>query len=518
MLVLRGDVQFFTVDGTVADGTNLAYKLTLLSTAGETYLLKGYKEIDSSVAFSIPGTWKATKTLHTTITRIDGSMVGRGVLHVSWRNFESEVESFGTTTSGSLLQKVIPSLRFLSYFARNVLSFFLAPLSRLDYPDPAHTGYLLKAAPAQVVTLTARDGVQTPLKVWVPPRHSAQSNGVKTKKLPLLLIPGASVDDGIYSLPTIPENTVDYFTSHGYTVYIPTPRFGRIPAAHLGNTAYDARLDVEAAMKYVHDRHPGKMLVHDRHPGKMLVVCHCVGAIATSMGLLDGTLPAEWIQGLVASQVFFKQHFGRVNAIKARTPLLANVYRFLAGPWFPMVSMPKGPSLVQFLIDQVLRLYPVGPTAELCTSTVCHRCSLIFGRLWNHDNLTHATHAHLVNFFGGIHMDMLTNLMRTGTAGHDLDNAGNNLLTDTNVARLQGIPMMFLSGGDNVVFDPISTSMCYDFMRERFGTALYRRVVVGGYGHLDTWMGKRSRYDVYPKVRENLEWFESLEGQTPGTV
>jgi hypothetical protein len=179
--------------------------------------------------------------------------------------------------------------------------------------------------------------------------------------------------------------------------------------------------------------------------------------------------------------------------------------------------MTSGPSVLQFLLDQLLRFYPVGPTAELCTSTVCHRCSLVFGRLWSHANLSHATHAHLINFFGGIHMNTLSHLTHTGTAGHSLDNAGRDLVTDANVTRLQGIPILFISGGDNIVFTPLSTSMCYEDLCERFGTALYKHVVVGGCGHLDTWMGERSRYDVYPVVREHVEWCEGLVGDMVAT-
>jgi hypothetical protein len=176
-----------------------------------------------------------------------------------------------------------------------------------------------------------------------------------------------------------------------------------------------------------------------------------------------------------------------------------------------MTSTPTGTSLFQLLLDQALRFYPVGPNAERCASTVCHRCSLVFGRLWNHANLTHATHAHLINFFGGVHMDLLAHLGRTGTAHHALDDAGRDLVTDANLSRLQGVPILFVSGGDNVVFDPISTSMSYDALREKFGTDLYQRVVIGGYGHLDTWMGKRSRDDVYPVVMGHVEWCEGRQ-------
>ena len=113
MLILRGEVQFFTVDEAVSDATELAYKLTLLSTDGEAYLFNGYKKVDSSMAFSVSKAWKATTTLYTTITRVDGSMVGRGMPYSSWRNFESEMKTFGPTSSGSLLKKVLPSFGFL---------------------------------------------------------------------------------------------------------------------------------------------------------------------------------------------------------------------------------------------------------------------------------------------------------------------------------------------------------------------------------------------------------------------
>ena len=74
-----------------------------------------------------------------------------------------------------------------------------------------------------------------------------------------------------------------------------------------------------------------------------------------------------------------------------------------------------------------------------------------------------------------------------------------------NLDRLQGLKIQFLSGGANVVFDPWSTSESYDMFREKFGTDDYERVVVDGYGHLDTWMGRNSCEDVYPRVRGHLE-------------
>jgi hypothetical protein len=102
-------------------------------------------------------------------------------------------------------------------------------------------------------------------------------------------------------------------------------------------------------------------------------------------------------------------------------------------------------------------------------------------------------------------MDNLSHLMRMGRANHALDNAGNNLVTEANIARLQGLPILFFSGEDNAVFSPVSTTMVYDDLRERFGTTLYKRVVFNGYGHLDTWMSDRSRHDVFPVVQQHIQ-------------
>lgn len=309
LLILRGEVQFFIDDERISDGENLAYRLTLLSTDNQKYLLNGYKKLDSSMTFSVSKTWKATTTLYTTITRLDGATVGRGILNISWRNFKSELESFGPTSTmkidaASDLKKFRGIPKFLNFFASKAANLFFSPFRKLSYPDSTRDGYYDKQPPSSIITLTADDGVQTVMKVW---SAQAGSNSSGEDKMPILLIPGASVDDQIFSLPTIPVNTVEYFTSRGHVCYVPTIRFGMSPYANRGYTAYDARQDVVAAMRYVREEHNGR---------KFYVICHCVGAIATSMALLDGSLPSEWIQGMTVSQAFFKLQFGTVNSLK----------------------------------------------------------------------------------------------------------------------------------------------------------------------------------------------------------
>ncbi|KAK7452183.1 hypothetical protein VKT23_012286 [Stygiomarasmius scandens] len=503
LLVLRGQVQFFTPDISVSDAEQLVYKLTLLSTDGQTYLLNGYKTVDSDIAFSISDTWKATTTLSVTITKPDedGRVVGRGRLYISWRNFESELKSFG----GSGLA---PQASFIRNFARNTVDFFVGPFRKMEFaaapgdsflvpPGSDGTagtriGYLKKPEPLKTVVLKARDGVETTIRVWAP--VSAEGKN----KIPVLMVPGASVDHQIFAMPTIQVNCVDYFTALGHTVYVVTPRFGITSTVKMSSTPADAALDVLAAMEFLRNEEGGR---------KFYAIVHCQGAVATSVGMLNGSIPVNWMAGMSVSQVFFRHKFGKVNQITGGTTVLPKVYRAIAGPWYPVVT-PKH-SVFQSLVDQILRFYPVGPKEEICNSPVCHRLSLVFGRLWRHENLNKVTHSQMENFMTGTHMDFITNLLLMGQKERVLDAQGKDtLLNDENLGRFEGLPILLFSGGSNVVYDPETTSMCYDDLRKRFPgqEQLYRRSVIEGYGHLDNWMGKDAFKDVYPVLSEHLEW------------
>jgi hypothetical protein len=312
LMIRDGQVQLFTVDEKVSDGTNLVYELTLLSTKGEIYLLRGYKTVDSSMAFSVSQTWKATTTLYTTITRPEGSIVGKGILQISWRNFVDELQSFSPTDRrNGKFSRIAAPLKFIGSFAQNTAQYFFSPLRTLQYPDKTNSGYLRKPGPKAVVELEADDGVKSVIKIWAPTPDATK------RSMAILFIPGASVDDQVFALPTIERNAVDHFTALGYTCYVPTLRFGMIPAATHGYTAYDARLDVKAAMQYVRKQENGR---------KFYVVCHCLGSIATGIALLTGAVEAEWLTGMTCSQVFTNLRFGHINQIKSTTQALVKVY------------------------------------------------------------------------------------------------------------------------------------------------------------------------------------------------
>ncbi|KAH7120954.1 hypothetical protein B0J11DRAFT_589799 [Dendryphion nanum] len=492
LLITSGKIKFFVPDENTSDATKLVYDLLLLSTSGETFHFEGFKYIDSEIAFSPSKTWKATTTLFSTLSRSDGSLVGKGIIHISFTDFWHELQSlYPLPSDGS--KGIQHLLHFIHFFSLNIFHYFLGPLRSLEYGRNTQAGYFNKQVPTSVPILSD-DGVEIIMKTW------ESASDVPKRETPILLIPGVAVDDQIFSLPTIPVNTIDYFTSRGYRCYVPLMRFNVPALAQDGWTSYDTRWDVKAAMEYVRMKEDGK---------KLYLVCHCLGSISTAMALLTGIVSADWIEGMTISQVFCNLRFSADNGVKASTTLLSRLYRTLAGDWFSCNSAPTA-SLLQAFLDQILRFYPVGASREICASTSCHRCTLVFGRCWSHKNLNRATHTHLDKVFNGIDMRFLSHLMRMGAdSTHHVRANESNFVDlveqDENIQRLRGLRMLFVSGGENVVWDPASTNESYALMRDTFGDGSFERFVVDGYGHLDTWMGKESFKDVYPKVHEHIE-------------
>jgi hypothetical protein len=202
-----------------------------------------------------------------------------------------------------------------------------------------------------------------------------------------------------------------------------------------------------------------------------------------------------------------------VNMLKAKLkPSMATVYDEVVGSWYDCVS-GKEDTVFQGVLNQALRGYPVGAMKEICNSVVCHRSELVFGRyatsstidfrLWTHANFNEATHLKLGSFLGGVSMNCLNHLMFMGREGYVVDNTFQSLLTPKNIRRLENIPILFLHGSDNAVYNPESTMKDYDLLRERFGGDNYERVEYAGKGHLDFWMGKASFGDVYPRVEQH---------------
>jgi hypothetical protein len=497
--VIGGDIEFFAQAKENTESKVMTYNLQLQAVEGAQYHLQGHKLIDSRISFSPSKIWAATTTLNVIVFRKGGSKVGAGRLRISWQNFRSQLRTFCLTEDFSV-DFLWALWAFLVFFVYQVSLLFSLPFAPAQRPRPSTrvVNDSWEKLP-QFYTVTACDGVRTRLEVYDPlPRPANGYKSSKNKAPPMLFLPGVTgvgADYTLYGLPFLQCNMIDYFTALGHRCYVLTPRWGCETAIAENCTVYDCRQDIAAALD----------CICNRELEKPYVVAHCQGSVALAMALLDGTISGSQILGVTANSVFMNEVFAYWNSLKGRTTLLIQLYEILAGKFFPIDTSVQGDKF-QWILDNLLRFYPVSDRRELCTSTACHRTSFGFGLLWNHANLDLETHKNIHRFFTGAPTKLLKHVVRGGTHGSCLNNELQPLMTPGNLERLQGVPILFVSGTENQVFDPESTLKDYELLRRRFGEEYYRRFLVDGYGHLDPIIGKNAAEDVFWKVHEHVKW------------
>ncbi|KAJ6007019.1 hypothetical protein N7522_005370 [Penicillium canescens] len=486
--IVQGIVNIFTGEGD-AEST-ISYHMKLLSIEGPEYYLEGHKLLSPTMAFSVRKTWEATTALNINITRLDGTQLGAGALHISLPEFQRQMRAFRTTSIN--ISSLLALLAFLFSFVYHVSLFFFMPFVPVRFPRISPVDQINKNPnPPLICKLKAHDDVPVLLEVYDPLLQQRSHEPRHANLPPVLLLPGITgigAMHNLYALPFLHCNMIDYFTQRGHRCYTLTPRWGCDPIVAQEATIFDCRLDVAAAIKYI----------RDKEPQKPYVIAHCQGSVALCMGLLDGTIASCDLLGMTANSVFMNQVFGYWNSLKGKTTLLIRLYEFLAAM--------AGSVLFQRLLDILLRFYPVGHPRDLCTSIACHRTSFAFGLLWNHDNLCAALHDNIHQFFAGTHTKLMKHVVNMGTKGICMDNDLRSLLTEENLQRLEGLPILFISGTDNRVFDPKSTLKDYGLLRRRFGERPYRRFLAEGYGHLDPIVGKSAAEDVYWRIFAHLKW------------
>ncbi|KAL4947802.1 hypothetical protein BDW69DRAFT_177696 [Aspergillus filifer] len=506
MRVIKGKLDFFVYGEDSVEGKMLTYSLPLETVEGRRLMLNGVKIIDSSLAFSVSGIWKAMTTVIIDVTD-SGQCIAGGVLHIPLSSLQRQIRTFQTTAESTL--SALPALfLFLLYFLYQLAIVLFHPLIPRLFARRSVETCFEAIEPSHSQILITADGVEIKVDIYTP----MEEGDVPTKS-PVLFLPGITgtkVEHSLYTLPYQKTNMAQYFTSRGHKCYVLTPRWSHQDHVAKECTVFDSRFDVAAALAYV--------AANESQNPKPYIVAHCQGSVSLAMALLTGTVKPAQILGITANSVFMNQVFPYWNAIKASSPALIRLYEFLDGPYFPTSFIGKKKDVFQHILDRLVALYPV-PSRDRCTSSACHRTSFAFGLLWNHENLDRSIHDNIDRFFSGTYTKSLEHITRMGRKGMCLDNDLNGLLTEKNLQRLRGVPIMFISGSDNEVFLPEGTLKDYELLRRRFGEGMYRRFVPEGYGHLDTIVGKSADEDVWWKTEAHLEWcsqHESGYGVTNG--
>ena len=472
-------------------GTNIrrmVYLLPMHSADGEAWFLTGFKAIRDDPG---PDLWTDTTTLYTTVHEgLDesGRVVGRGILHIQPQDFIRQLKTIRTPNANGI-ERAFALARFGRFFAGELWDVFspLAPITTAPCwpgdsqqpPLPPRTKRPLRAPTPTIHGFATDDSTKLRLS-----RYYAGTNG------PVMLVHGLGVSSEIFSTDTIDTNLVEYLCAHGYDVWNLDFRASiLLPSA---NAQFDgdviAKQDLPAAVAEVR-RISGAESIQ--------AVVHCFGATTWFMAMLSGM---QGVHSFVSSQIA-TNYVGSLETRLKTGLYLPDVLQTLGVDSLTAYA-GEHPVWQEQLLEKALHLYPL-PFDEWCDSSICRRIAFMYAPLYEHRNLTAATHAALHELFGTANLQCLDHIAQIGRKGHLIACDGTELYMPY-LERLK-LPIAFIHGAQNRCFSPASTQQTYDTLRGRFGENLYSRTLIDGYGHIDCIFGKRADQDVFPHIVRHLD-------------
>jgi pimeloyl-ACP methyl ester carboxylesterase len=292
-----------------------------------------------------------------------------------------------------------------------------------------------------------------------------------TDRQPVVLIPGVGTGTGYY-LPPGQTGLPQTLIMAGYDVWLLDWR------AH-ANTPWTIE---DVAAEDIPDAISQVAAVTHR-PVK--VVAHCIGAIATMRAAVEGHLPA--VTTLITNAVSLHPLIPRASYVRMRAlvPLSWSYPTFLNPQW------GKGtPGFWPTLFRLSARYGLSG-----CGDPTCRLIRWLYGEVWDHKNLTDATHHWLLSQFHQVPVSFYQHLSGCIREGHmDLPEH----------ARTEA-RCVFLAGETNRCFVPRSQILSYLWMQEHSERQDHRLYVKKGYGHLDMFVGEYAERDIFPTIVKELE-------------
>jgi cholesterol oxidase len=482
-----GTFRLFADDPNRLDVQEMRYRLPLVDQQGNRWLLLGDKTLNDSSPFQA---WHETTTLAVTLYQGDddsGAPIAHGTMHLDALDFAHQLRTIEVIGAKSTTERLRTIAKFGRVFAKEMFERYgsvVAPDSVFDPDKPPRKRRALRAPVREIYDLPTEDDHTLRLT-----RFNGGSYG------PVLLVHGLGVSSEIFSTDLIDTNLVEYLTGHGYDVWLLDLRVSiALRTADEQSTADEiARYDHPAAVDFVLNKTGAQSLQE---------VVHCFGSNTFIMSMLGGWIDPAKVRSVVCSQV----------AAHLKTGLLA---RFEGGVHLPGMLHALGvDSLSAYvdadadwksrLFDDMLRLEYV-PPGQHCRSAVCHRVTFVYGLLYQHEELSVPLHDNLHELFGVANMSSLEHLAAMVRKGHlvDADSKSVYIEPGSNLARLK-LPIRFISGADNRCYLPESTERTRQMLAEANGSDLYDRVVIDGYGHLDSIFGAHAVADVYPRILEHL--------------
>jgi cholesterol oxidase len=483
LIVTDGIFNLFVVNLDEVETRNMRYRMTLVSEDGKTWYFDGFKVVHENSILKI---WHDTSTLFITLWESSsaGPMIGKGILHIEPADFAKQMTTMQVTNAPNEEQRLKSLVEFGSFFSGTLFQTYggiFARTSAFNPDAPPRKRRALRVGAPVVYPFPAKDGV--PLRLT---RYQGGSKG------PVILSHGLGVSSLIFSLDTIETNMLEYLYAHGYDVWLLDFRDSiDLPAAQTESSGDDVAVnDYPAAVDKVREITGAK---------DVQMVVHCWGSTTFFMAMLAGL---QGVRSAVASQI--ATHVVAPIATHIKTGLHVPTFLKDLGIESLTAFASTKEELVEKVYDGALRLYPV-QLKERCENLTCHRISFMYAPLYDHDELNEATHETLYETFGVANMKAFQHLELLTNKGHLLNFAGEDVYLP-HLDRL-AIPITFIHGAENECFEPQSTQITYDLLRQTNGKDLYARHVIPGYGHIDCIFGKNASTDVFPIILDALDEF-----------
>lgn len=479
----EGTFNLFVDDPDSVDTKLMKYQMRLDSEEGKQYYFKGFKYVHHDRGLD---EWPDTSTLYITLFEgadDKGKIIGQGVLHILLADFAKQMRTMKAVNAGSAVEALKAIAAFGIYFAGALYPVYggvFAPDNFYNPDAPPRKKRELRMSLPEYHPVKTEDGYDLLLTRY---------NG--GKKGPLLMVHGFSGNRLTFAIDTVDTNAAEFFYAQGYDVWLFDYRLSNFMKASQDQHTVDAiaKYDYPAAIEKIKSVAGVEQID---------VLAHCVGSISLFMAMLNGM---QGVRSIIAAQI-------------ASDLYPAPQVKWKAGLHVPQVLDALGVhSLTAYadtnekwyekLYDKFLKLYAVPLGDSYCTDPSCHRMTFMFGPLFEHSKMNNATHGATIEMFANANIktyEHLTLMIRN----HKLLDADGQNVYMPQIKRL-AIPITFIHGENNGVFDVKSTQTTYENLCRQNGNSLYKHVVIPGYGHNDCMYGKEAVDDVFPHILSHLE-------------
>lgn len=306
-------------------------------------------------------------------------------------------------------------------------------------------------------------------------------------KSPVLLVHGAGVRANIFRAPNS-STLVDALLDEGYDVWLENWR------ASIDLPENEWTLD-QAAL-YDHPAAVRKVLELTRAPTIKAVV-HCQGSTSFMMSAVAGLVPE--VDTIVSNAVSLHPRVSWISHRKARyaLPLVGTMTRYLNPQWGERAA-----GLAPRFLRTLVRL-----THHECDNAVCRFTSFTYGTgfpvLWRHENLSEAVHDWIRHEFASVPLSFFRQMRRCLDAGHLVAQAPQLPVDLTAAPPRTSARVAFIAGELNNCFKWESQQASFDWF-ERHRPNFHSLHILGGYGHLDVFIGKNAAQDIFPIILAEL--------------